>query len=309
MRVLVVDDDEMSRELLTVLLDAEGYTVDSADSGEAALSLLRQSNSTPDLILTDMQLPGISGSELARGLRDACGASTLLLAISGSQPTAEALSEFDGFLLKPFRMEEVAAALRTRSLAERAKSTPPVGAKIAAKRSTKNPALGSAGTAARRARKPSVTSKHASAAAPRLQSASNKEMNAGRQTGVITQEADDGEGALPALNETIFQQLARTMLSSQLQEMYMLCLTDARQRIAGMRKLAANHDGVRFVREAHAIKGGSGMLGATELHRKAADLESHGLASGAQGGLEDVNSLDELSAACDRLERMLGSRL
>jgi hypothetical protein len=51
------------------------------------------------------------------------------------------------------------------------------------------------------------------------------------------------------------------------------------------------------------------MLGATELHRLATELEAQGLESGALGIAEDVNSLDELSAACDRLERMLGSRV
>jgi len=40
-RILVVDDDTMSRELLGVLLEGEGYTVESSDSGESALTLLR----------------------------------------------------------------------------------------------------------------------------------------------------------------------------------------------------------------------------------------------------------------------------
>ena len=132
-------------------------------------------------------------------------------------------------------------------------------------------------------------------------------MDAAPPAEVAAQAQPKGADATPVLNETIFQRLAGTMLSSQLQEMYTLCLNDARQRIAGMRKLAAEHDGVRFVREAHAIKGGCGMLGATEMHRMAAELESNGLAPRA-GGAQNVNSLDELSAACDRLERMLGSR-
>jgi HPt (histidine-containing phosphotransfer) domain-containing protein len=76
-----------------------------------------------------------------------------------------------------------------------------------------------------------------------------------------------------------------------------------------MRRLAADHDAARFVREAHAIKGGCGMLGATELHRLASQLETSGIETPPPGTPEDVNSLDELSAACDRLERMLGSRV
>ena len=63
------------------------------------------------------------------------------------------------------------------------------------------------------------------------------------------------------------------------------------------------------MRAAHSIKGGCGMLGATELHRMAAELESGDLESTEAGDAQDVNSLDELSAACDRLERMLRSRV
>src|SRR5213082_2390045 len=68
-RVLVVDDDEMSRELLSVLLESEGYIVDTADSGQSALAALHSSGSTPDLILSDMQMPGTTGSALATELR------------------------------------------------------------------------------------------------------------------------------------------------------------------------------------------------------------------------------------------------
>jgi HPt (histidine-containing phosphotransfer) domain-containing protein len=99
------------------------------------------------------------------------------------------------------------------------------------------------------------------------------------------------------------------MPRQQLLEMYGMCLNDARERIAGMRRLAAEHDQAQFRREAHSIKGGCGMLGATELHHMASALESGDLEPGAAAEEQDVNSLDELSAACDRLERMLRSRV
>jgi HPt (histidine-containing phosphotransfer) domain-containing protein len=121
--------------------------------------------------------------------------------------------------------------------------------------------------------------------------------------------AADGSPGNPILNEKIYQQLAASMPPQQLLEMYSMCLNDARERIAGMRRLVAAHDKARFIREAHSIKGGCGMLGATELHRMAAELESGDLESTEAGDAQDVNSLDELSAACDRLERMLRSRV
>ena len=278
-RVLVIDDDAMSRELLGVLLQAEGYAVDSADSGEAALNLIRRGAPTPDLVLADVQLPGISGAQLARKLRRACGPATLLLAISGSQPPAQAIALFDSFLMKPFKMEQVAAALRSHSPTLQLKSHPPKSPPSAASASK---------TASKKSRKGTVQEQEV------------------RFT--ETPQADASGGNL-VLNEKIFRQLSVSMPVQLLQEMYAMCVNDARRRISGMRRLAADHDAARFVREAHAIKGGCGMLGATELHRLASQLEASGLENPAAGKPEDVNSLDELSAACDRLERMLGSRV
>jgi DNA-binding response OmpR family regulator len=269
----------MSRELLGVLLQAEGYAVDSADSGESALDLLRRGDPAPDLVLADVQLPGVSGGQFARKLRRACGPATLLLAISGGQPPTQAIALFDGFLMKPFKMEQVAAALRAHPLQLQLKSH---------------------------------ASKSSPAAASPSKTASKKSMKGMVQEqearSTETPQADASGGNL-VLNEKIYQQLAVSMPVQQLQEMYAMCVDDARRRIAGMRRLAADHDATRFVREAHSIKGGCGMLGATELHRLAAQLEAAGLEIPSPSAPEDVNSLDELSAACDRLERMLGSRV
>lgn len=110
MRILIVDDDELSRELLTVLLEGEGYVVEAAESGAAALVALA-GPVKPDAVLSDMQMPGVTGAELAERMRAICGRGTKLLAMSGSRPKPEALRLFDGFLLKPFTMEEVAGAL------------------------------------------------------------------------------------------------------------------------------------------------------------------------------------------------------
>jgi CheY-like chemotaxis protein len=284
-RVLVIDDDPMSRELLALLLDGEGYAVDAADSGESALDLIGRGDSAPELVLADVQLPGIGGAKLARKLRSACGPATLLLAMSGSQPPAKTISKFDGFLLKPFKMEQVAAAL------------------LAAKNQPEIPAA-----ATRIPRRTKSTSTMARATKP----ASNKHMNIKtRETeaGSVATANSDLSGCGPVLDETIYRQLAVSVPTKQLQEMYAMCVADARMRIAGMRRLAADRDAVRFMREAHTIKGGSGFLGATEVQQMAAKLEANGPDAGSPGGAQDVNSLDELSAACDRLERMLGSRV
>ena len=294
LRVLVVDDDAMSRELLGVLLEGEGYAVESADSGAAALALLARGGAAPDLVLADIQMPGATGSRLAGQLRRACPPATLLLAISGSQPPRKAISRFDGFLLKPFGMKEVAAAVSAlrRSLD---------AGGIAAKRKIR-----SASTASRSAvTRPNVASIHASAAPTASNSLLEDPGEHLRSSPAVTAAGSSG---VPVLDEKIYRQLAGSMPAKQLHQMYELCVRDVRERIVLMRTLMAAQDVARFEREAHAIKGGCGMLGATQLHGMAGELERNGLAA-APGAAPEVNFLDELSAACDRLERMLGSRV
>jgi CheY-like chemotaxis protein len=263
-RILVVDDDPMSRELLHLLLEAEGHAVECVASGDLALAHLATSAAPFDLILTDIQMPGISGAALATALRSTCGPATLLLAMSGSGPAEQATARFDGFLLKPFPMSAVAAALK-------------------AHRTTQPPA-------AKRASNARMNLGHSHPAPPPVPSCAPQE----EQPNI--------------LNETIYGQLAAQMPAAQLHQMYGICLADARERIVAMRRCAVLQDGTQFVRHAHSIKGGCGMIGAAELYALAARLEAGGLHTPHLDGAADVNPLDELSAACDRLERILGAR-
>jgi CheY-like chemotaxis protein len=109
LQVLVIDDDALSREVLVLLLEAAGYTAESANSGEAALSLL-QSAHLPQAILADLQMPGITGNDLAQRLRRFCGSATLL-AMSATPPEDGSAQDFDGFLLKPFTIDTFTASL------------------------------------------------------------------------------------------------------------------------------------------------------------------------------------------------------
>jgi CheY-like chemotaxis protein len=111
-RLLLIEDDELTREVLTLQMIAQGYQVETAESGDAALLKLEQMQHRPDAVLTDLQLPGPSGLELLRLLRAASDAGTTLLAMSASQPNDEILRGFDGFLLKPFTMKQLTAALQ-----------------------------------------------------------------------------------------------------------------------------------------------------------------------------------------------------
>ncbi|HSU19054.1 MAG TPA: response regulator [Acidobacteriaceae bacterium] len=110
--VLIVDDDEVMCELLTALMSVEGYDVSSAGSAEDALKTVQQ-GAAPGVILCDMRMPGMQGGDLAAALSAARSdgelpRTTVLLGMSGSAPQADEAKDFDGFLRKPFSVEEFA---------------------------------------------------------------------------------------------------------------------------------------------------------------------------------------------------------
>lgn len=114
--LFLVEDDPTTREVLTLLLEADGWQVRSADSGEAALEVLRlahekQDTTQPEIILCDLHLPGVHGAALAELLRAAVPTATLV-AISASGGGAP-VSGYDASLQKPFQPSELRALLAT----------------------------------------------------------------------------------------------------------------------------------------------------------------------------------------------------
>lgn len=67
-KVLVVDDDQDNREILVELLDSQGYSAVGAENGSRAMSVLEE-GLDPDLILTDLQMPVMSGWDLCESLK------------------------------------------------------------------------------------------------------------------------------------------------------------------------------------------------------------------------------------------------
>jgi CheY-like chemotaxis protein len=98
--VLLIDDDLVSREVAATMLTLSGYTVYTAESGDAALGTLGAKACNPALILMDAQMPGLSGRELIRELRARTEA--MIIVISGSESAHEVARFADGFLIKPF---------------------------------------------------------------------------------------------------------------------------------------------------------------------------------------------------------------
>ena len=110
-RVLVIDDDQMLRNLLEALLPMDGCEVVSAEGGDEALRLL-QSGASFDLVLTDLNMPGLEGAALAEALRAAAPENTLLVGMSGSEPAPAVTRTLDAFLLKPFNSDDLHQAIK-----------------------------------------------------------------------------------------------------------------------------------------------------------------------------------------------------
>ena len=101
--ILVVDDDASLRELITLRLEANGFRVDAADSGETALAKLAVSR--PDAVLTDMQMAGMDGMALFNAIRARDPAlPVIVLTAHGTIPDAVAATQqgLFGYLTKPY---------------------------------------------------------------------------------------------------------------------------------------------------------------------------------------------------------------
>jgi CheY-like chemotaxis protein len=118
-RILVIDDDDLSRELLTMLLESDGYAVHSAASGDEALG----NHAPTDIILTDMQMPGLCGNALAERLRSLYGKGVSIIAMSGSEVSPSERALYDGFLLKPFAVADLEALLSNGTFHAKADGT------------------------------------------------------------------------------------------------------------------------------------------------------------------------------------------
>lgn len=112
-KVLVIEDDEYSRDALAHLLAAEGYDAQSAHDGEAGLDKARETN--PEVIVLDLNLPGIDGQQVIKKIRgDQSLASIPILVVTGDDDkTAQAAVDIgaDGYLTKPVEFDTLISAI------------------------------------------------------------------------------------------------------------------------------------------------------------------------------------------------------
>jgi two-component system response regulator ResD len=111
-RVLVVDDEAIVRDVLTRYLEREGFQVEAAADGEAALELAARSR--PDIGVLDLMLPKVDGLEVFRRLRDVADIPVLMLTAKGEEVDRLVGLELgaDDYVSKPFSPREVVARIR-----------------------------------------------------------------------------------------------------------------------------------------------------------------------------------------------------
>ncbi len=111
-RVLIIEDDKSIQNLLRISLKASGYDCEVSETGLSGLSLYMANN--PDIILLDLGLPDIDGSELLSQIR--MGSSVPIIVISARDQEREKVAALDAgaddYITKPFNIPELLARIR-----------------------------------------------------------------------------------------------------------------------------------------------------------------------------------------------------
>jgi two-component system cell cycle sensor histidine kinase/response regulator CckA len=109
--ILVVEDEPAVRQLVAAALERAGYRVFEAGDGERALSLFEANETTIDLLVTDLRMPQMDGTELVRLLR-ARAPNLKVICVSGYPGTGVDLSLTEHYLAKPFSKADLLNKVR-----------------------------------------------------------------------------------------------------------------------------------------------------------------------------------------------------
>jgi two-component system KDP operon response regulator KdpE len=110
--ILVVDDEPQIRRVLRSTLSSQGYVITDAKTGEEAVESVRKSK--PDLVLLDVNMPGMGGIEACREIRRASEAPIIMLTVRNAEKDKVVALDAgaDDYVVKPFGIEELLARIR-----------------------------------------------------------------------------------------------------------------------------------------------------------------------------------------------------
>jgi len=111
--VLIVEDDEKMRDLLRKIITREGYPVEEAANGDAALTLIEKN--VYDIVLTDVKMPGLDGIELLKEIKKISARTYVIIMTAfgtiGSAVEAMKQGAYD-YISKPFKLDEIQILIR-----------------------------------------------------------------------------------------------------------------------------------------------------------------------------------------------------
>ena len=126
--ILIVDDEPQIRRVMRTTLSSNGYAVIEARSGEEALEIMRKER--PELVLLDVNMPGMGGLEVCREIRDQSDVAIIMLTVRNTEHDKVLALDAgaDDYVVKPFSIEELLA--RIRAALRRTSSAEPVPAYV-----------------------------------------------------------------------------------------------------------------------------------------------------------------------------------
>jgi two-component system KDP operon response regulator KdpE len=115
MRILVVDDEPQITRVLRTSLQSNGHEVTVAQDGVEALAKFMKAE--PDLVITDLAMPGMDGIELTRAIRGRSQVPVIVLSVRNQDASKVAALDVgaDDYITKPFSMQELLARVRVQS--------------------------------------------------------------------------------------------------------------------------------------------------------------------------------------------------
>ena len=124
--ILVVDDEPQITRVLRTTLSSRGYDLRVANDGETALDIMK--DWAPDLVITDLGMPGMNGLELCKRIRASSDVPIIVLSVKGEERTkVQALDAgADDYVTKPVGMNELVARVRASLRRHPAAETQPV---------------------------------------------------------------------------------------------------------------------------------------------------------------------------------------
>ncbi|MBF0320954.1 MAG: response regulator transcription factor [Nitrospirae bacterium] len=112
-RILIIEDEKKISDIITAYLEKDGFTVDTAQTGEDGL---RKLTNQPDLVILDLMLPDMDGEDICAAIRESSDMPIIMLTAKSRE--ADKLNGFtagaDDYIVKPFSPKELVARVRAR---------------------------------------------------------------------------------------------------------------------------------------------------------------------------------------------------